>query len=194
MPYVCDGNSVGVLIFDSLDRLLMITRAKAPSGIAPVAGHVRDNNPEFTHLDAAVVEANEEVGLAIAKEDLEEVYERHLPNRCGATVQAEPAGHQWLVYQTREWSGTIRRAPGEVREFGWYEPAQIQVLAERTIAYAHGKVSESSWQKAPGLEPAWVDILTAIPPVEGDPAKTMVRISDLQGLRAVRALYAASPV
>ena len=194
MPYVCDGNSVGVLIIDSLDRILMITRAKDPSGIAPVAGHVKDSDADLTHLEAAVIEADEEVGLTIDPADLEEVYEGHLPNLCGAVVPAVPAGHRWVVARTRKWSGRVRRAPGEVRAFGWYTPDQVQALADRTVAYAYGQLPAAKWDAAPGLEPVWVDILSTVPPIDDDPARAMVRVSDPEHLRTVRRLYAASPV
>lgn len=194
MPYICDGNSVGVLIFDDHDRLLMITRAKPPAGIAPVAGHVKDENPEFTHLDAAVAEVSEEVGLAVAREDLVQVYARWQPNRCGAQVPAPSRGHEWRVYRARSWSGKITAAEDEVRGTAWYEPAQVQELADRTIAYARGRVSEEEWQARPGLEPVWVDIL-AITPRRLDRAEgTYIRVPDRRDLEAVERLYTASPV
>src|SRR5690625_7533699 len=115
MPYVCDGLSVGVLILDEHNRMLMITRAKAPAGIAPVAGHVRDENPEYTHAAAAVVETEEEVGLTVAREDLASVYSRSHADRWGAQVPAPPLGHDWGVFRAQKWSGQAEAAPDRVK-------------------------------------------------------------------------------
>src|SRR5690625_6972553 len=106
MPYVCDGLSVGVLIFDEHNRMLMITRANAPVGIAPVAGHVRDENPEYTHADAAVVETEEEADLTVAREDMGSVYSSGHANRCAAPVPAPSLGPAWRVCRGKKCNGT----------------------------------------------------------------------------------------
>lgn len=162
MPYICDGLSVGVLIFDDQHRLLMITRAHAPAGIAPVAGHVRDEHPDFTHVDAAVVETSEEVGLTVRPEDLQRVYIQWHPNRCGADIPATPVGHDWQVYYAKQWTGEVARSEEETSGVAWYTLDEVQALADRTIAYAHGRIPEEEWQASPGLEPMWVDILSLV--------------------------------
>ena len=193
MPYVCDGLSVGVLIFDEHNRMLMITRANAPVGIAPVAGHVRDENPEYTHADAAVVETEEEVGLTVAREGLVSVYSRWHANRCGAQVPAPSLGHDWGVFRAKKWSGQVQEAPDEVKAAHWYDPDQVQALADRTVSYAHGLISEDEWQRFPGLEPVWVDIFS-ITPAPGDPGRMMVNLPDPRDLGPVRDLYSTPPV
>lgn len=192
MPYTCDGNSVGVLIFDDHDRLLMITRAKAPSGIAPVAGHVKDENPEYTHVDAAVAETREEVGLTVRPEDLRRVYTQWHPNRCGATIPADPVGHDWEVYWAKEWSGTITRAEDEAADVAWYTMEQVQELADRTMAYARGEVTEEEWQESPGLEPIWVDILLVLHHPRREPTRIWETIVQVRPgvMQSVRELYA----
>ena len=193
MPYVCDGLSVGVLIFDDHDRLLMITRAKPPAGIAPVAGHVRDNNPEFTHLDAAVAETKEEVGLDVSPEDLRRVYIQYRPNQCGAHVPHESGGHQWQVYLATQWAGDITLAEDEAAAARWYTPDEVQDLAARTVAYSMGLIPEEEWQAKPGLEPVWVDILGLLPkPYKKDAGvfDTVVQVG-AQGLLGAQKLYGA---
>ncbi|QVJ00037.1 NUDIX hydrolase [Nocardiopsis eucommiae] len=191
MPYICDGLSVGVLIFDDADRLLMITRAKAPVGIAPVAGHVKDEHPDWTHQDAAVAEADEEVGLKVSPAGLVEVYARWRPNRCGAEIPDPSLGHDWRVYRAEEWSGSVTRAEAEVKDVDWYSAERVQELADRTIAYAHGQIEEADWQKSPGLEPVWLDILTKVRR-RSDPRQTIIRVPDQRDLDAVADLYTAA--
>lgn len=197
MPYTCDGLSVGVLLFDDHDRLLMITRAKPPEGIAPVSGHVRDENPDFTHLDAAVSEAHEEVGLTITRQNLTQVYARWQPNRCGATVPHPTGGHDWRVYRTHRWGGDVVAAEAEVEASAWYSLDQVQYLADRTIAYAHGRIPEADWKVWPGLEPVWVDILAITPRArkpytkDTDFTDAFIRVPDYADLAAVQKLYTA---
>ena len=38
----CCGTSVGVIVTDTADRMLMIERGWHPIGIAPVAGHIAE--------------------------------------------------------------------------------------------------------------------------------------------------------
>lgn len=158
MTWICDGKSTATLIYDDVGRLLAHTRATAPAGIAlGPAGHVDDVHPGATHLDAAVRETEEEYGLTVAPSDLELVLHRWLPNRCGADVPALPhGGHEWMVYRARTWSGQTAAAPDEVRALHWCTPAQLQFLAERTVAFVRGRLPETDWQAAPGMEPVWV--------------------------------------
>lgn len=193
MPYVCDGSSAGVLAVDRDGRVLLGERAKPPEGIAPPCGHVTDVDPDRSHRQAAVDETWEEYGLTVRLEDLELVYSRWHPNRCGAQIPAQHKGHQWQVFRTYQWSGEVVIAPDEVKSFVWYSPGQVQYLADRTIAYAHGYLPQHEWQDAPGLEPIWVDILAQTPRGLGDPTDTYIHVPDPVDLRAVRALYKTAP-
>lgn len=193
MPYVCDGNSAGALVFDVHARLLLGERAQPPEGIAPPCGHVTDDDPERSHRQAAVDETSEEYGLKVRLQDLELVYSRWHPNRCGAEIPAAHLGHQWEVFRTARWSGEVVIAPDEVQSYGWYSPGQVQYLADRTIAYAHGHLPQHEWKAAPGLEPVWVDILAQTPKNAADLTDTYIRVPDPVDLRAVRALYEAAP-
>lgn len=199
MPHVCDGRSAGALLFDGLGRVLLGERAKPPEGIAPPCGHVKDHDASRTHLQAAVDETFEEYGLTVRPEDLVSVYSRWQPNQCGAVVPHPSGGHQWEVLRTDRWSGEVTIAPDEVRSYGWYDLGQVRHLADRTIAYAHGHLSDADWKQAPGLEPVWVDIL-AITPKQAKPytvgtdfSDTIVRVPDYRDLEAVQKLYAAKP-
>ena len=195
MPKLCDGNSVGVLLRDADSRILMITRNLAPSGVAPIAGHVCDEIPTLTHLGAAIVEAQEEVGLTVWPEDLALVYARDLPNRC-RRIPAKSLGHDWRVFAASRWTGELTPSERETRGARWYTVEEIQALAERTVAYAHGDVSEADWQAKPGLEPVWVDIFETIPrrvSLWSDMTDTIVKLP-FEDIAAVQKLYTAQPV
>src|SRR5690625_6483047 len=61
-----------------------------------------------------------------------------------------------MVYRARAWSGQPVAAPDEVHGLHWCTPAQLQHLADRTIAYVRGRLAEEDWQACPGMEPVWV--------------------------------------
>jgi len=188
----CDGNSVGVVPRDPDGRILMITRNLAPSGIAPIAGHVCDEIPTLTHLGAAIVETQEEVGLTVWPEDLALIYARDLPNRC-RRIPAPSLSHDWRVFSATRWTGELTPSERETRGARWYELAEVQALAERTVAYAHGDVTEKEWQAEPGLEPVWCDIFETIPKrvsLWDDMTDTIVRLP-YSDIAAVQKLYMA---
>ncbi|GAA1454221.1 NUDIX hydrolase [Nocardiopsis tropica] len=191
---VCDGKSTGVLLRDDQCRILMITRKLAPSGIAPIAGHVTDENPHLTHLGAAIVETQEEVGLTVWPEDLALVYAREVANRC-RRIPAPSMGHEWMVFGATKWTGELTPSERETRGADWYELDEIQALAERTVAYAHGYVTEAEWQASPGLEPVWCDIFETIPKrasLWSDMTDTIVKLP-YSDVAAVQKLYTVAP-
>lgn len=146
---VCDNTSVGVLIGDDQGRLLLFRRGRYPWGMAPVAGHVDGHG---TVEDAARAEIAEEVGVGV--NGLEYVAGGWRENRCRREPGPQGVGHFWTVYRAA-WAGTVR-ATDEAKAPAWYTPAEIQWLADRTVAYAAGRVAEADWRPAPGLEPVWV--------------------------------------
>lgn len=185
MPWKCCGTSVGVLITDQSRRVLMIQRATHPSGIAPVAGHAADEG-QASFQAAAVAEVREEVGLAVTEPDLHGLYHRRLANLCGAQVPANPPGHEWIVYRARSWSGSVELAPDEASGAGWFTPADIQGLAERTVAWADGRMTDAEWNADPGLEPVWVWILDELQMIEVD-RPDLLRVFAIAATPPVRA-------
>jgi ADP-ribose pyrophosphatase YjhB (NUDIX family) len=149
----CCGTSVGVIITDQADRMLMVTRGWWPRGTAPVAGHVRDSH---TSVAAALVaEVQEEVGLTVTGSGL--VWEGHLPNLCASLPHQPLAGHYWhLAAATAE--GEIRPAPGETKGAAWYTPEEVDALAETTLAHyrAGGQAAD---QPDASMEAVWLRLL-----------------------------------
>lgn len=151
---VCDHTSVGVLIAEARG-LLLFERATPPVGIAPVAGHVDDHGDAE---QAARNEVREELGLTVTSVHL--LIEQWRPNHCRRT-SADPAGHQWSVFQAR-FSGELRPSAREVRAPRWVPMDQVQQLAMRTAALADGRLNETTFRQAPGIEPVWCGFLQTL--------------------------------
>ena len=71
-----------------------------------------------------------------------------------------------------------------MRKVGRYTRREVQVLAERTAAYAAGLVSEQDWLANPGLEPVWCDWMAQL---------GWVRLPEF-ALDRIRAVAATPPV
>lgn len=145
---VCDNKSVGIIIKNSEDKLLLIERKKYPFGFAPPAGHVDDHG---SYEQAVINETREEVGLNV--ENLNLLSEGRMENPCR---REGGSWHFWKVYEVKT-SGTIKRSQEETKQIGWFAGTQIDKLAERTRQYINNKISEDEWIKNPGLEVVWLD-------------------------------------
>lgn len=172
--------SVGVIVTDPDGRFLLLHRAKPPVGLAPIAGHVDEHGGP---RQAAYSEAWEEAGLDIG---VRLIASAHLPNLCrrpSGSALNRP-GHDWWVYATE-----VGRDPAttfsvdETKGGAWYTPAQLQALAERTVTYACGEISEADWQRDPGLEPVWAHWMREL---------GHVRVSEAD-LAAVAAVFCEPP-
>lgn len=138
----CDHKSVGVLITNPEQELLLIERARPPLFWAPPAGHIDDHGSE---LAAAVQEVWEEVGIRLAVDSLCCVLhrERMKNNQC----RRSPDGwHDWTVYAAEVESKGVQTSPDEVKNHAWVPRA---ILA----AMAYDKASPKK------LEPVWTTIL-----------------------------------
>ncbi len=151
---VCDNEVVGALVEDPRGRLLLITRATYPSGRAPLCGH-RDDHGDW--IAAAVAETFEEAGLTV--DTLTPFMLSWMPNRCRRVPGPIGVGHNWTLFKATV-TGDLSLNPEEASAAAWYSQEQLQELADRTVAYCKGQVPEEQWQADPGLEPAWVVLLS----------------------------------
>lgn len=157
MPKICDHKVVGVLIRDTAGDYLMFRRGTPPVGIAPVAGHVDDHGG---YEAAARAEVSEEVGLTVVGLRLAMTAQR--ANVCRRDPGVVPAGHHWKVFAA-DVEGDLAPSAREVAgQPIWLGPDDIQRLAGRTVAYAHGHLTEEEFAADPGLEPVWVGLLAAL--------------------------------
>jgi 8-oxo-dGTP pyrophosphatase MutT (NUDIX family) len=149
----CDHRSVGVIVNDPEGRYLLIVRAKPPSGRAPIAGHVDEHG---SYPLAALAEAHEEAGLTLG--GLYKVAEGHLPNICRRPPShATHDGHHWVIYQTQvDDTAGARYSDDETRGGHWHTAEELQKLAERSVLWCAGGISDRRWNAHPGLEPVWV--------------------------------------
>jgi ADP-ribose pyrophosphatase YjhB (NUDIX family) len=149
----CCGTSVGILIEDQEQRLLMVTRGWWPKGTAPVAGHVRDAHTSVA--EALVAEVQEETGLTVTGSGL--LWEGHLPNLCASLPALPNPGHYWWVAAATA-EGTLTPAPGETKGAAWYTRAEIDALAQATLDhYRSGGIPAD--QPDDSLETVWLRLL-----------------------------------
>jgi ADP-ribose pyrophosphatase YjhB (NUDIX family) len=154
----CDHRSVGVVITDHRQRILLLERARAPKGKAPVAGHVDEHG---TARQAAEAETREEAGLQL--DELTELVAGRLPNICRRpATHPRHDGHDWTIFGARA-GGEPSFSAEETRGGGWYTAAQLQDLADQTIA----AIAEGG---EVGLEPVWVHWLAELGYLRVSPA------------------------
>jgi 8-oxo-dGTP pyrophosphatase MutT (NUDIX family) len=149
-PKQCDGHSIGVIIVDAKNQVLIGDRADG-AGAAPIAGHVYD-----AHLSpraAARAEVLEEVGLTVTT--LTEITSGYRANRCKRGDSPTGPGHTWHIYRARA-VGQLDVDPGSYTNVRWATVEELRELTERTIAYARGRVSAAEWAERPGIELVWV--------------------------------------
>ena len=127
--------SVGAIIKNKNGKILMIDRAAFPFGWACPAGHVDENE---TPKQAIVREIKEEVNLVIrhaaangvhANENNNVNYKLLIHeyvdwNECAKGVK----GHDWYVYEIKEWSGRMQRSKRETKGVGWFNVEEIKKL------------------------------------------------------------------
>lgn len=146
----CDGHSVGVIIVNAAGQVLIGDRADG-AGAAPIAGHVFDAHP--SPRAAARAEVFEEVGLTVTH--LTEITGGYRANRCRRGDGPDGPGHVWHVYRATA-TGQLDVDPGSYTGVRWATPDELCMLADRTVAYARGRMQAAAWAERPGIEPVWV--------------------------------------
>lgn len=164
MPSIprCDNHSVAVIIRDGV-RTLMFERVHFPAGVAPAAGHVDGHSGAAA---AARSKAADELGLTVVC--LTKVTSGWRNNRCRRRPGPRGIGHHWSVYEATV-TGKLVPSAAETRNVRWLYPAELQVLADRTAAYARGWLSDVEFECDPGLEPVMVAWLVDIGDIELGP-------------------------
>lgn len=145
MPKICDHTSVGMLIWND-DRLLLIERMKFPFGFSPPAGHVDD---DASYEESAKREVEEEVGLKVI--NLKLLTEGRKENKCR---REDGSWHYWKIYEA-EVEGEANRSLDETKQLIWCSRKKLKEMSERTEKYLLKEISDSDWEKFPGVEPVW---------------------------------------
>lgn len=177
MPKRCDHTSVGQIIRDASDRILVIDRHNYPQAVALPAGHV-DGDKSFS--EAALRETAEEVGIVIPEAKNVLVFQEKIDNPC---KREDGSHHLWGVYSAVCWTGEVR-AGSDAKNFRWLSPTSLQDLAFRTQMLSEkyeipcsqvgrltkaifgddptGADTDVHWLMNPGLEPVWWYMLKKI--------------------------------
>ncbi|MEU4386815.1 NUDIX hydrolase [Promicromonospora sp. NPDC023805] len=137
MPKYCDHTSVGILIFNERNEILMIDRGTFPFGIAPPAGHVDQHG---SYEQAAIEEAKEEVGLDI--HDVELVSEGRVENRCR---RINGSWHYWKVYRAYA-NGALTLSPRETKGAEWCNVERLKELGALEAGDGSPEKIESVWR------------------------------------------------
>ncbi|WEH37863.1 NUDIX hydrolase (plasmid) [Streptomyces sp. AM 4-1-1] len=159
----CDNASVGIVITDRHGRYLIFDRATFPVGASPAAGHIDDHG---SAEDAGRAEVEEELGLTVTS--LTRVTGGWRDNRCRRRPDARGTGHDWTVYQATV-TGDLTPSARETKNVRWIAPDALQELADRTVAYAQGRVTDAEFEAAPGVEPVWMEWLADIAAIKVSP-------------------------
>lgn len=118
-PKYCDHTSVGILIYNDANEILLIDRNTFPFHKAPPAGHV-DEHGSFE--EAAIAEAREEVGLKIT--DLKLVAEGRRDNTCR---RLNGNWHYWKIYKAKS-TGEVKLSPREAKSYEWCSSRRLREL------------------------------------------------------------------
>lgn len=163
----CDNTSVGIVITDRRGRYLMFDRATFPVGAAPAAGHIDDHG---SAEDAGRAEVEEELGLTVTS--LTRVTGGWRDNRCRRRPGGRGTGHDWTVYQATV-TGDLTPSERETKNVRWIASDTLQELADRTVAYAQGRMTDTEFEAAPGIEPVWMQWLADIAAIRVDSAELL---------------------
>ena len=151
MEKYCDNTSVGVIVTNARNDMLLLDRARFPFGLAAPAGHIDEHgSPE----QAAVSEVYEETGLKIPLSGLEKVIDaRRVNNHCR---RINGDYHIWTVFRAKNIDGKIVPSHDETKGAGWYAPQELQLLAELT------RKNNTANQGDKLFELIWLEFLTEL--------------------------------
>lgn len=154
MEKICDHKSVGVIVGDQQNRLLMLDRARFPFGLAAPAGHVDDHG---SLEKAAVEEVFEETGLNISTDDLIKVVDarRVDDNKCR---RQNGDYHVWTVFRAENVVGDILPSPDETLGVAWYTSDELQSIADQTRINQFHEAQRGDKV----LEKIWLDFLVEL--------------------------------
>lgn len=170
MTKLCDHASVGLIVVNDAQEVLLIERKNYPQAIALPAGHLDGD----TFEEGLLRETREEVGIDVIHYKL--LLSARFNNPC---KRIDGSYHDWKVYKATQWQGNVQAGSDAKRAF-WALPDQLRKHALRTEYFVRkykirsfrlGSLTEaifgnsmnpktdSEWIETPGLEPVWYEIL-----------------------------------
>ena len=153
MEKQCDNTSVGIVLQNERDEILLLNRQKFPYGWAVPAGHIDEHG---TTEQAAVNELAEETGIHIAPSALRRVLHNiRVENTCR---RMGGSFHVWTVYTASTSQESVHANTEEARSLRWYTRPELQNLADRTrILAEHTKENRDEY-----LEAIWLRFLVEL--------------------------------
>ena len=111
--------SVGAIIKNEKNEILLIDRVKIPYGWAGPAGHAdEEESPE----EALKREIREEVCLDIIK--FHKLFHEFIPwNNC-----SRHQGHDWFLYEVIKWQGEAQKNDKEAKGMQWVKIEDLKNL------------------------------------------------------------------
>ena len=150
MTVVCDNKSVGVIIINQYDEVLLLERARFPLGLAPPAGHIDEHGSDIA---AAIAEVQEEAGIVLRPTNLtKKIAHRRVENKCR---RVGGDYHVWDIYTATVDDTFLSPDPHETNGAAWYTKGEIQELITKTLSLNH----EATQDDMPVLELFWVGVL-----------------------------------
>lgn len=149
MVALCDHKSVGVIISNQQDEVLLLERARFPLGLAPPAGHVDEYG---SYLNAAICEVHEEVGIKLDLKDLsEKIVQRRINNICRRRGGDH---HVWTIYTVKVDDRSFTADSRETNGAAWYTASEIRELIDKTLRLKHTAIQDDM----PVLEYIWAHL------------------------------------
>ena len=153
MEAICDNKSVGVIIRNTQNKVLLIDRARFPFGLAAPAGHIDEHGSE---AQTAIQEVFEEVGLMLPLVGLRKVISsRRIENTCR---RLGGDYHDWTVFMADGITGTPVSNNDEIINSNWYSPRELQVLADKSVSFKGIQIEKGQQL----LEPIWLGFLSEL--------------------------------
>ena len=145
---ICDHTSVGMVVWQNGEILLIEKRKGPPFGFAPPAGHV---DGDKSYEESAKRELEEEVGLKV--KNIKLLIEGRKNNYCR---REGGDWHYWKIYEI-EADGEIKRSEDETKQARFFSKDDLILFSKRTEHFIHAEIKPEDWDKSPGLELIWYD-------------------------------------
>lgn len=168
MPKRCDGYSVGVMVVDTQtgEYLTQLRNTHPMAWAVGAAGHW-DQGTEAGHgtlEQAAIGEAEEELGVLVLPENLQLILHQRFDNPCRRKRPQGVKGHDWYLYLVKvNGKPIVQTSQREVKAYKWYSIQQLETLAHRSAHLLHRGIQPMDWGQLPpdlvGIEPVWATML-----------------------------------
>lgn len=144
--------AVGILVWNEQDELLLLEKAEYPWGFTPPTVIVdQEQDPEE-------VARNRLDELGLETHNLESVFD---DRDEGREHPLNGTYCQWVVFEAK-FAGEYEGLSEEEPDATWASHEMLEALAKRTARYHEDQLSDEAWERQPGLDTSWHDILAEL--------------------------------